>query len=124
MIDKGTTKVLIARSVNSEYRFYWTEKHIALTSVVVLSTSYSAGARLLGTAGSNSAECMNIHLMCSLCVLQIADSETNLSFVQNSHTECVHVVICDPEPSRKMRPRPDLVRYDPDKTYSSLLKPT
>jgi len=59
-------------------------------------------------AGSNPAEGMDVLLSCLLLVVQVAAYATGRSLVQKSPTECVCLIVCDPDTSAVWRLGPDV----------------
>jgi len=65
------------------------------TPMAVRSKSWVCGRTIVGNAGSNPAEGLDVRLLCLWCVVQVAASATSWSPVQRSPVGCV----CDVQTS-------------------------
>jgi hypothetical protein len=61
-----------------------------------------------GIARSNPNDCINVRVLCLLCVVLVAASTTNWSLVRRSPTGYVCVSVCDLETSTVRWPRPKM----------------
>ena len=62
--------------------------------MAVRSKSWVCGRTIVGNAGSNPAEGLDVRLLCLWCVVQVAASATSWSVVQRSPAVCVCVCVC------------------------------